>query len=101
MSDSLNALFDQENTRLAYDALANLNMDDFEGLSLDDIAVALRALAERASQAQLHAFLNGAETLPSEFDDKETLARRYVERRMRTVTELRRLRDSFNLVDIG
>jgi len=87
--------------RLAYEDLSTLDLDAYEGVGLDEIARSLRDLAGRASEAQLQAFLDGPETLPSEFEDKNRLVERYVERRLRTIGELRRLREAFSLPDLA
>lgn len=88
----------ERTTKVAFEDLASLDLDEFEGLGLESIAGRLRELASRAGTAQLRAVLDlpGGDAVD---DAREELVERYIARRLETVKRLRKLKETFRLPD--
>jgi len=92
MTDETKPGAGEEAARVAFDDLASLNLDNYEGLELDAIRAVLAELAGRASAAQLETILDGplGAGLADE-TEKPALVARYVTWRLETIERLRKL----------
>lgn len=75
--------------------LRQIDLDHFEGLDNEQIRTALTRLANEAGPVILRAFMDGSVGTSGD-DDLPSLIERYVERRMRTIADLIRLKKSFS-----
>lgn len=79
--------------RIAFDDLASLNLENYDGLELDAVAVVLGELAGRATPGQLETILDGPMSVGmADETDKPALVARYVASRLETIERLRNLR---------
>ncbi len=81
---------------IPYEEISEVDMAGLEGLGDDALAAHFAVLAGRASNRQLSRFLDGQSFSSLGDDTHDMLVRRYVERRMDTVSMLRRHRKSFS-----
>jgi hypothetical protein len=82
----------EQAARVAFDDLASLNLDNYDGLDLPAIGLLLAELAGRATASQLETILDGPLSHgEGDEGDKPTLVARYVAWRLETVERLRNL----------